>query len=91
MTRERLAELWPVMEAFRDGKAIQARAGSSEEKDWLDVVEPGWAPHVDYRIKPEPPKPREWWLLPGTAYCSMSVVDYKPVGPMAIHVREVLP
>lgn len=24
--------------------------------------EPAWYPHFTYRLKPQPPKPREWWV-----------------------------
>lgn len=47
----------------------------------------------EYRIKPEPPKPREWWIvtgengkvIAGTHACMHGI----PIG--CVHVREVLP
>ena len=59
MNRERAKELWPIIKAFGDGKAIQYKTEhgdlwdtSSRPSDLLSFNQSG-----EYRIKPEP---REW-------------------------------
>ncbi|MEY2500556.1 MAG: hypothetical protein QOI07_890 [Verrucomicrobiota bacterium] len=95
-------EMIAVIQAHKDGKIIQALPGSSRGP-WVDVVgnAPSWSfDAVDYRIKPEPPKPREWWVcydyirLDG----SLNRPRFYPVKQpflgeqvQQIHVREVLP
>ena len=29
---------------------------------WMRVLGPSWVPGQVYRVKPQPPKPREWWI-----------------------------
>ena len=58
MTRERAAELWPIIRAYGEGKDFQYRtAGSS--LDWISTNDNFMGEHCDsleYRIKPEPKK-----------------------------------
>ena len=56
MTRERLAELWPVMEGFKNGETVQVSNGSDF---WQDAREPTWYDSLFFRLKP---KPFECWL-----------------------------
>jgi hypothetical protein len=42
-----------VIKAWADGERVQAHNG----KEWVDVTQPTWASHYDYRIKPDEPKP----------------------------------
>lgn len=49
----------------------------------------------EYRIKPEPPKPREWWLVPGVDMIKETKKEAQLAADLAgltevIHVREVL-
>lgn len=47
----------------------------------------------EYRIKPSPPKPREWWLVigPGGNPQGCGIRDQPAIDPSVkrIHVREV--
>ena len=60
MTRERAKELLPVIQAYAEGKTIQA---SITNGCWDDIEQANWGSsindHVRYRIKPEP-KLRPW-------------------------------
>lgn len=59
---------------------------------------PAWDPHFVYRVKPAPPKPREWWAVQkGVVHIGLwnserhavdAAKDYR--GAEIIHVREVL-
>lgn len=89
-------EMIAVIQADKEGKTVEFRQRARSQ--WLDCMEPIWDfSDFDYRIKPTPPKPREWWI------CYDSISDYgDPVNPLfwsvrqvtgrkQIHVREVLP
>lgn len=99
------SEIIAVVTAHKEGKQIQHRLndnteGNPSEREWKDV-EIGYAwpwnfLERDYRVKPEPRKPREWWIeiqkenLADDAWRKpMLTPDGKPVCK-TIHVREVL-
>ena len=89
-------EIIAVVAAHRDGKAIEWRNIRSNS-EWRDLVDiPAWSfNNTEYRIKPEPPKPREWWIerMPDGETnlwtCPRSAVIGR--AQEIIHVREVLP
>lgn len=69
MTRQRAAELWPVMKAFGEGRIIQClNHGGGNWRDMPDA--PGWFDDIayNYRIKPEP---REWWETRAEGYATV--------------------
>lgn len=80
-----------VIAAHRDGKEIQFRLPYF---DWHDAGDsPDWDFSCrDYRIKPSPPKPREFWLIPISPDEFMTAREKEP-GPhiKSIRVIEVLP
>lgn len=93
-----------VVTAHRDGKQIQFREITEKhDRDWLDIDDPTFRFHdCVYRVKPEPPKPREWWLgfhkdltaVGESTYGCIRVYPNQPEGWCTgeiIHVREVLP
>jgi hypothetical protein len=55
MNRERAKELLPIIQAFAEGKIVQARQIGGE---WLNIYDPyfGYPANdkIEYRIKPEP-------------------------------------
>ena len=58
MNRERAKKLLPIIQAFSEGKKIQAKTKpiKGEGFDWQDICEPsdfGLNCNCDYRIKPE--------------------------------------
>lgn len=102
-------EMIAVIAADRDGKEIEGRLirhaiEFGESAKWhlaaLHLAAPGKPcfnfAECEYRIKPEPPKPREWWIHPfGKGHPqprpSAKVLTQKPSNPLWVHVREVLP
>jgi len=59
MTRDKLQNAIAVMQAFLDGKKLQAKTVGSNH--WQDVTTPIWDWFGnDYRIKPEP---KEIWVV----------------------------
>lgn len=55
-------------------KALQEHCGPFEFYDyrglWSDIGSGEWFPSLAYRVKPQPPKPREWWanIYPGVGF-----------------------
>ena len=52
-----------------------------------------WQGENTYRVKPAPPKPREWWVSGGNCIWDTYAEAYNACdrGEKPIHVREVLP
>lgn len=93
-------EMIAVIAADRDGKIVEARSypDFGPGNPWTECTdEPSWNfDEVEYRIKPEPPKPREWWIHVPVVHASTRDIfpcpqSYVPDGEKEIHVREVLP
>lgn len=62
MTRKRAKQLWPVIQAYAEGKTVQ-QSETIYGTAWCDVAREGdvsFLDNVEYRIKVEPP--REFWL-----------------------------
>lgn len=78
-------------------EALRAHGGPYEwwQGIWEDI-EPMWGKAITYRVKPQPPKPREWWIVKhrNAHGLYVSEVTAKAVaddhGGELIHVREVL-
>ena len=80
-------------------KALREYEGEVEvyiSNAWQTPV-PSWCSHLTYRAKPQPPKPREWWLnvyAGGTAspHDTKAEADkYATTARLAcVRVREVL-
>lgn len=80
-------------------EALKAHGGQYEYYDVWDAWEtseaPVWVDRTTYRVKPAPPKPREWFVTGGHLHetrveANAWVCRYPEDGPV-IHVREVLP
>lgn len=78
------AEKGALLLAHCEGKVIEYYAGCG---NWEATSCQPWEWAVDaYRVRPEPKKPREWWIYPDTG-----IIRYhKPACPHAVHVREVM-
>lgn len=71
MTRERLIELWPVIEAFKDGKEIQCDGiYNVDNRIWTSAGNPTWSDTLAYRIKPTP-NIRAWTAKDVPAGCKI--------------------
>ena len=98
MTRERAKELMPLIQAYAEGKSLQAK--NAIMSTWKDIDAPFWSEGVEYRIKPEP---REFWLIQlpmdvrsGHIVCSSEEAanayasTFDEDASQIIHVKEVL-
>jgi NDP-sugar pyrophosphorylase family protein len=95
MTRDEAREFAKVVQAYADGKQVQAHL---KEGRWIDLDDPEFfsQPKGYYRIKPEP---REYWLraLPDGRIAVFTEKDQAEIEASfwqhskVIHVREVMP
>lgn len=82
-------EMIAVIAASRDGKPTEWRHLPTHE--WSPFQGDFWDfTNYDYRIKPTPPKPREWHLPP-ELLDSISALDFLCKPGDSILIREVLP
>ena len=51
MDKARAKKLLPIITAFSEGAKIESSANGVS---WVEVNDPVWAKHQEYRIKPEP-------------------------------------
>ncbi len=78
-------------------EALKAHGGPyeflSDACEWMDPLVPvRWFPLDIYRVKPQTPKPREWWINPKSNTAFLCRHDDDPAHYAAhgcIHVREV--
>lgn len=92
-------EMIAVIQAHKDGKPIQRKKEWAGDKCWSDLSVPTFDfTNFDHRIKPEPPKPREFWLntystsAAGCVHSSREEADRSAshIRLECIHLREVL-
>jgi len=85
-------EIITIVTAHKEGKQIQLRCSNIPE--WTDVVrnEPSWNfEMIEYRVAPEPRKPREWWVcIDNGEIKSCLTRDFYQSIPSSILVREVM-
>jgi hypothetical protein len=93
MTDDQILE---VVKAHKEGKKIEfLTKNSSIYKTWTDTYPmPLWNfESTDYRVAPEPRKPREWeaWYLPdGRGLTDAWMERHQDAGWRPIKVREVI-
>lgn len=63
MTREEAKQLASVMQAYAEGKEVQRLSTGGI---WTDIPDPIFDSYDEWRVKPEPTKLREWWLIQST-------------------------
>ena len=57
-------------------------------ESWVNTDNPMWQGGTVYRVKPQPPKPREWWVHPTKGW-SISFRGGDRRDTEWVHVREV--
>ena len=75
MTSQSAKDYIPLVVALSEGKTIQqyvANRNPMAEMEWRDDLTPTWCAGAEfYRIKPEPPKPRRWWVVVHPQECEI--------------------
>lgn len=74
MTREQAKELLPIIQAFVDGKTIEARTNSISK--WVETTTPKFDLLHEYRIKPEP----KYRPFKNVEDCWQEMLKHQPFG-----------
>lgn len=74
MTREQAKELLPIIQAFVDGKTIEARTDSISK--WIETTTPKFDLLHEYRIKPEP----KYCPFKNVEECWEEMLKHQPFG-----------
>ena len=74
MTREQAKELLPIIQAFVDGKTIEARTDSISK--WIETTTPKFDLLHEYRIKPEP----KYRPFKNVEDCWQEMLKHQPFG-----------
>ena len=61
MTRNHAKSILDNIELVRS-YAAGATLQKGDKHEWHDDQDPGFDPYHRWRVKPEPPKPREFWI-----------------------------
>jgi len=76
-------------------EALKAHGGPYEvlnNAGWSEREAPTWVGWMTYRVKPQPPKPREWWvtMYDGAVWDKREQAEKHARDCEVVHVREVL-
>lgn len=74
MTREQAKELLPIIQAFVDGKTIEARTNSISK--WIETTTPKFDLLHEYRIKPGP----KYRPFKNADECWQEMLKHQPFG-----------
>jgi hypothetical protein len=97
----KIDDIITVLRAAKEGKPLEfkplPRIDPLCQYDWQDAPSPSWDFSTkEYRVKPEPPKPREFWIC-----CNGTDQEGRPLDALiyprapicnrtVIHLREVV-
>lgn len=82
MTREKVKEMLPILQAYAEGKVIECRTKPSAIEDenvpneWVETKEIGFWCDIEYRIKPEP----KFRPFANTEECWTEMLKHQPFG-----------
>lgn len=82
MTREKVKEMLPILQAYAEGKVIECRTklsfieGLDVTNDWTEMKEIEFRNNTEYRIKPEP----TYRPFKNTEECWNEMLKHNPFG-----------
>ena len=83
MTREKVKEMLPILQAYAEGKVIECRTkpsaleGTDVPNDWAEMKEIElWNNNTEYRIKPEP----KYRPFEDAEECWQEMLKHQPFG-----------
>lgn len=82
MTREEAKELLPIIQAFVDGKTIEARTNSISK--WIETTTPKFDLLHEYRIKPEP----KYRPFKNAEECWQEMLKHQPFGWLKLKCED---
>ncbi len=83
MTIKEMSEV--MLKASDTDSKIQWRPTNWNGK-WID----GESLNIEFRVAPQPRKPREWWIHPTNAIFDCAYKDANMLSTTLVHVREVI-
>lgn len=91
MTREEAKAFYPILQAFAEGKVIEARTdpnvvgkGLEDMNDWTEMNEIEHWNNIQYRVKPEP----TYRPFKDAKECWQEMLKHQPVGFMKFKDTE---
>lgn len=82
MTREKVKEMLPILQAYAEGKVIECRTkpsdleGTDVPNDWAEMKEIELWNNIEYRIKPEP----KYRPFKDAKECWQEMLKHQPFG-----------
>jgi hypothetical protein len=82
MTREKVKEMLPILQAYAEGKVIECRTkqsaveGTYVPNDWVEMKEIAFWKNTEYRIKPEP----KYRPFKDAEECWQEMLKHQPFG-----------
>ncbi len=76
MTREEVKKLYPVIQAFCEGKTIESRCIKGEKSLWYDDDDLSFDDDLEYRIKPE----SKYRPFKDAEECWVEMLKHEPFG-----------
>ena len=82
MTREKVKEMLPILQAYAEGKVIECRTkqsaveGTYVPNDWVEMKEIAFWKNTEYRIKPEP----KYRPFKDAKECWQEMLKHQPFG-----------
>ena len=82
MTREKVKEMLPILQAYAEGKVIECRTkpsaveGTYVPNDWAEMKEIAFWKNTEYRIKPEP----KYRPFKDAKECWAEMLNHQPFG-----------
>ena len=82
MTREKVKEMLPILQAYAEGKVIECRTkpnaveGTDIPNDWTEMKEIEFCKNTEYRIKPEP----KYRPFKDAEECWAEMLNHQPFG-----------
>ena len=76
MTREEAKKLFPIIQAFAEGKAIESRYIKGDKSLWYDDEDPSFDNDLEYRIKPE----QKYRPFANAEECWTEMLKHQPFG-----------
>lgn len=74
MNRQQAKEMWPIMQAFAEGKVIQFRTNNISK--WIETTTPTFDLLHEYRVKPEP----KYRPFANREECWQEMLKHQPFG-----------
>lgn len=86
MTREKVKEMLPILQAYAEGRIIECRTkpssikGTDVPNDWVEMKEIGFWDNIEYRIKPDSKAKAKYRPFANVEECWTEMKKHQPFG-----------